>query len=53
MFIYIRQLLSKVFAHTGYQSQLDRYVASKHPKDVYDVERLTREFDQKLQKGMI
>lgn len=36
-----------------YGSKLEEYIVSHHPKDTYDVERLTREFDEKQKQGLI
>ena len=38
--------LAEMFPGSGYQSRLDAYIASRHPCDVFDVERLQREFNQ-------
>lgn len=36
-----------------YGSKLEEYIVSHHPKDGSDVERLTREFDQKQSRGFL
>ena len=36
----------------GYQSQLEAYIASRRPCDVFDVERFQREFSQEF-KGFL
>lgn len=36
-----------------YGSKLEEYIVSHHPKDTGDVERLTREFDQKQSQGLL
>lgn len=36
-----------------YGSKLEEYIVSHNPKDTYDVERLTREFDEKQTQGFI
>jgi len=36
-----------------YGSKLEEYIVSHNPKDTYDVERLTREFDEKQKQGII
>lgn len=36
-----------------YGSKLEEYIVSHDPKNAGDVERLTREFDQKIQDGII
>lgn len=33
-----------------YGSKLEQYIVSHNPQDVHDVERLTREFDEKQQR---
>jgi hypothetical protein len=38
--------LAEMFPGSGYQSRLDAYIANRHPCDVFDVERLQREFNQ-------
>lgn len=40
-------------APTTYGSQLEEYIVSHSPKDTYDVERLTREFDEKQKQGFL
>jgi hypothetical protein len=37
----------------SYHSIMERYIISGYPKSVYDVERLTREFEQKLSRGAL
>ena len=36
-----------------YGSRLEEYIVSNNPKDTYDVERLTREFDEKQQQKFL
>lgn len=36
-----------------YGSKLEEYIVSRNPKDTYDVEKLTREFDEKQKQGII
>lgn len=36
-----------------YGSKLEEYIVSNNPKDTGDVERLTREFEQKQKQGII
>jgi len=38
--------LAEMFPDSGYQSRLDAYIASRRPCDVFDVERLQKEFNQ-------
>jgi hypothetical protein len=35
------------------QRSLDLYIAQKHPKNIQDIERLTREFEIKFSQGLI
>lgn len=44
--------LAEMFPDSGYQSRLDAYIASRHPSDVFDVERFQREFSQEF-KGFL
>ena len=44
--------LAEMFPGERYQSQLEAYIASKRPNDVFDVERFQRDFDQEF-KGWI
>ena len=44
--------LAEMFPDSGYQSQLEDYIASRHPRDVFDVERFQREFSQEF-KGFL
>ena len=36
-----------------YGSRLEEYIVSNNPKDTYDVERLTREVDEKQKQGFL
>ena len=44
--------LAEMFPGSGYQSRLEEYIASRHPCDVFDVERFQREFSQEF-KGFL
>jgi len=44
--------LAEMFPDQVYQSTLEAYIASKRPCDVFDVERLQREFSQEF-KGFL
>jgi len=44
--------LAEMFPDSVYQSTLDAYIASRHPSDVFDVERFQREFSQEF-KGFL
>ena len=37
----------------SYGHQLEKYIVSKSPQDVYDIERLTQEFDRKNNQRFI
>jgi hypothetical protein len=37
----------------SYSSMLEQYIISGYPKSIYDVERLTREFEHKLSRGAL
>lgn len=41
------------FDQLSYGSMLERYILSRNPKSIYDIERLTREFEFKLSRGGI
>ena len=44
--------LAEMFPDSGYQSRMERYIADRRPCDVFDVERLQREFSQEF-KGFL
>ena len=44
--------LAEMFPDSGYQSRLEEYIASRHPSDVFDVERFQRDFSQEF-KGFL
>jgi exonuclease V gamma subunit len=44
--------LAEMFPESGYQSRLEAYITSRHPSDVFDVERYQKEFSQEF-KGFI
>ena len=50
-------MFTKLYQHWlsqfSYGSMMERYIISGYPKSIYDVERLTREFDLKLSRGEI
>lgn len=43
--------LAEMFPESGYQSRLDAYITRRSPRDVFDVERFQREFEQQF-KGI-
>jgi hypothetical protein len=40
--------LAEMFPKSHYQSELDRYISSRHPQNSADVERFTREFQHQI-----
>lgn len=44
--------LAEMFPDSGYQSKLEAYIASRHPCDVFDVERFEKEFSKEF-KGFL
>ena len=44
--------LAEMFPGSGYQSRMERYIASRRPCDVFDVERFERDFNREF-KGWI
>jgi hypothetical protein len=49
----IKKLFQCWSTQFAYSSMMERYIISGYPKSIYDVERLTREFEQKLLRGEI
>lgn len=43
----ILERLAEMFPKQDYQSELERYISSKFPKNAVDVEHLTKEFEQR------
>lgn len=43
----ILERLAKMFPKQDYQSELDRFISSKHPQNAADVEHFTKEFEYK------
>lgn len=37
----------------SYSSEIERYIKSHNPKNTYDVEQLTRQFEQTISRGKI
>ena len=44
--------LAEMFPKQDYQSKLERYIASKHPKSVTDVEHYTNAFQRNEFRGL-
>lgn len=36
-----------------YGSELERYIVSRHPQSIYDIEQLTRQFDSQISQGKL
>jgi len=47
----ILERLAEMFPKQHYQSELERYISSKHPQHAADVEHFTKEFEQKISQG--
>ena len=46
--------LAEMFPKSHYQSELDRYIASRYPQNAADVEHFTKEYEYKnLDRGFI
>lgn len=45
--------LAEMFPKAHYQSELDRYISSRHPQNAADVEHFTKEFEYKHTQGRI
>lgn len=45
-------LIQKVFA-ANHESSLERYITSKHPTSVAEIEYWSRKFDQEITKGFL
>lgn len=49
-------IIGSVIPFTKYQtygSQLEEYIVKRYPKDTYDIDRLTKEFESKQQQGIV
>ena len=53
MFNILDFVLSHIFRLDDYAYSLERYIASHSPKNSGDVERLEREYSEKLIKGFL
>lgn len=45
--------LSEMFPKQHYQSELDRYISARYPKNTGDVEHLTKQFENKYYQSKI
>lgn len=44
-------VLNRLFSDYSYGQSLEGYIASRNPQDTSDVERLEREFNQRIQRN--
>lgn len=44
----ILERLAEMFPKQHYQSELDRFITSKHPQNAADVEHFTKEFEHRI-----
>ena len=51
MMFSLLERLAEMFPTQHYQSELDRYITSRHPQHASDVEHYTKEFEYKLSQG--
>lgn len=49
----ILERLAEMFPKAHYQSELDRYISNRHPKNAADVEHFTKEFENKYSQGKL
>lgn len=49
----ILERLAEMFPRQHYQSELDRYIASRYPQNPADVEHYTKQFEYKISQGKI
>lgn len=49
----LQQFIKRWFNQLSLSSHLESYIMSGNPKSIYDVERLTREFELKLSQGAL
>ena len=49
----IKKLFQRWWNQFSYSSMLEQYIISGYPKSIYDVERLSREFEHKLSRGAL
>lgn len=48
----IKQLLQRVFGNVSYQTDLERFILSKNPTSVAEIEHWGKIFDQRQQGGI-
>ena len=49
----IQKMWVKFIASSHYMSELDRYIASKHPQSPAEIEHWIKQFDHQQQKGWL
>jgi hypothetical protein len=49
MLTQLKELLQRVFSNTSYQSDLERFIISKHPTSIAEIEHWTKVFDLRQQ----
>ena len=49
----ILERLSEMFPKQDYQSRLEQYIASKHPQNVAEIEKLERDFYYTVSRSVI
>lgn len=49
----LQKFVKSWFGQPSLGSRLENYIMSGNPKSIYDVERLTKEFELKLSRGVI
>lgn len=47
----ILERLAEMFPKQHYNSELERYIASRYPQNAADVEHFTKEFEHKISQG--
>ena len=48
---WIKELIKSFVEYGSYRNKLERYIVSHNPQNIYDVEKLTEEFDR-TQQGL-
>lgn len=49
----VLERLSEMFPDQSYQSKLERYIASRNPQNVTDVEHYEREYSSQQHRGLL
>ncbi len=45
--------LAEMFPKSHYQSELERYIVGRYPKNAADVEQYTKEYEHKIYQGRL